>query len=52
MTSMPVAGIRTGTPAQPADLVLRNAKIYADFAVLSDDYFAIPEERIPRSRHC
>ena len=47
MTSMPVAGIRAATPAQPADLVLRNAKIYADFAVLSDDYFAIPEERIP-----
>ncbi|SFF55590.1 amidohydrolase family protein [Streptomyces mirabilis] len=101
MTSMPVAGIRAGAPAQPADLVLRNAKIftgdpkrpaatalavpprsgqnrmdrsealasytiggaqltgeqddkgilspgyYADFAVLSDDFFEIPEERIP-----
>ena len=28
MTSMPVAGIRAGAPAQPADLVLRNAKIF------------------------
>src|SRR5262249_50903094 len=28
MTSMPVAGIRPGAPAQPADLVLRNAKIF------------------------
>ncbi|MFF4139065.1 amidohydrolase family protein [Streptomyces mirabilis] len=28
MTSMPVAGIRVGAPAQPADLVLRNARIF------------------------
>ncbi|MFJ6837897.1 amidohydrolase [Streptomyces sp. NPDC091209] len=28
MTSMPVAGIRAGAPEQPADLVLRNAKIF------------------------
>ncbi|MEU9455047.1 amidohydrolase [Streptomyces sp. NPDC048277] len=28
MTSMPVAGIRAGAPTQPADLVLRNAKIF------------------------
>ncbi|MEU8928832.1 amidohydrolase [Streptomyces sp. NPDC048409] len=28
MTSMPVAGIRAGAPQQPADLVLRNAKIF------------------------
>lgn len=28
MTSMPVAGIQAGAPAQPADLVLRDAKIF------------------------
>ncbi|MER6535667.1 amidohydrolase [Streptomyces sp900105755] len=28
MTSMPVAGIRAGAPEQPADLVLRNGKIF------------------------
>jgi hypothetical protein len=28
MTSMPVAGVRAGAPARPADLVLRNAKIF------------------------
>ncbi|MFJ9566316.1 amidohydrolase [Streptomyces fuscichromogenes] len=28
MTSMPVAGIREGAPARPADLVLRNAKVF------------------------
>ncbi|WP_329560552.1 amidohydrolase [Kitasatospora sp. NBC_01266] len=28
MSSMPVAGIRAGHPDQPADLVVRNAKVY------------------------
>jgi predicted amidohydrolase YtcJ len=28
MTSMPVAGLIAGTPARPADLVVRNAKIF------------------------
>src|SRR3954453_6420723 len=28
MTSMPGAGIQAGAPAQPADLVLRDAKIF------------------------
>ncbi|MEU9134082.1 amidohydrolase family protein, partial [Kitasatospora sp. NPDC048540] len=30
MTTVPVAGIRPGTPDQPADLVIRNAKLHTN----------------------
>ncbi|MFF0087584.1 amidohydrolase family protein [Streptomyces canus] len=40
MTSGAVAGICAGAPTHPPGY-------YADFAVLSDDFFEIPEGRIP-----
>ncbi|GGQ53642.1 amidohydrolase [Kitasatospora griseola] len=30
MSTMPVAGVRPGTPEQPADLVVRNAKVFTN----------------------